>query len=415
MKTFNYKIIDKNGNIYENTLESNNIGSATELLENKGYSIISLKEKKSLFKSEVVVNILSKFLSLNVLNKKKRLEFYTDLYSLIKIGMGIEEALVHISKNTIIDPEINTVANLLLNDLEKGIPFHQALRNRSFPNDICEIIKTGMEVGATVKTIKIIMDREILSDKIDKSWSTILSLPKIMIPVIMIATVAVVIYLVPMLKTVLTSMVAEEDLPNTSKMVFALADNFVLVLSVFTSTIVSIYISIKLLYLKSKSFKMGFDKIILKTPIYGKFIYFKEMANFTSLMALTLGAGYKAETVLEKSIEQFGNAVLKLKAKQVYTLVQSGSTISDAMFLVNFDSVIQTTLQRGEYAGRESSVDALEDSNKFFSNKTLENLQVLENSSEFINTLLLYIISSPLLAMVLIPQFDQFKVMITMM
>jgi type II secretory pathway component PulF len=415
---FEYKVLDKFGNNLINTIESDSRDNAIRKLKAQGFVVSRIKPvRKHIVKEKIAKLFNTKATA--TLSSKQRVDFYNELLSLRKNGIKELHALEHIRDNDILPQNIRTIAGLVFSDMEKGKTFYDALKERGFPEQHTQIIKTGITTGKTIETLTTLLKKEDMEQKLSRGIASILAYPIVMFIIIFIATIACAVYITPLNKKAIDSIVLTggmEEYPPVSKVAFWISDNIWWIAGGSVGLVVLLFGGGYLLAKKHHGFRRFASKMFGKIPFFGTFAQFKDYATLTSLMALIIGAGYKQEDAVYFCKSQINNTIVKDQFEQIALLVGTGGyTVSQAMQTVGFNKTITTVIKRGEISGREEVVNNLNNIADSFTNSALHYLSLIEKSSEFINMIVVYVAAIPVLIITLGPQLEQIMLMTQLM
>lgn len=415
-KYFKYLVINKRGRKISGINQAFNKEDLIINLKRKNLTPLSVKEMylTNLMKK---IPIIKNLPVEEPLKRRERLDFFRDMLSMVKIGITSTQAVKFISENNTLNHRIKSNAERIYNNLDSGTSFYDSLRQENFPHDLCSAIETGFSTSTPEDTLRIIIDKEIIDEKIRKTWLSVMTYPVVMGVIIFFATIAASIWLVPLQREVLMEILDEgAEVPVTSAFVFWMSDYLFYIIggTILTYIIIKvIHINLKLLY---KKYRIRFGNFYNSIPFIGNFSLFKEYIGICTTLTMGIKSNFNQDFIINKTFDQIKNLAVQdefLKVKD--KVIKNGMTIGQAMEEAGFQSVITNSFMRGELAGKDELLESLHEAKEYFRDKTFLQLEVLKQSSEFINSIAMYIIAIPIVLMALGPQFDMFVLMVEKM
>jgi len=171
-----------------------------------------------------------------------------------------------------------------------------------------------------------------------------------------VVTVAIVViwvimvWVIPAFKAVFSSFGA--DLPAPTLIVMAMSDFFVtwwwLMAMIIFGTISGLILLIK----RSPSFRLLWDRLILKIPIVGPIIEKATIARWTRTLSTMFAAGVPLVESLDAVGGASGNALFAAGTKKIQTDVSTGTSLTNAMMNTQlFPNMVLQMTQIGEESG----------------------------------------------------------------
>ncbi|GGP65896.1 type II secretion system protein F [Shewanella algicola] len=248
--------------------------------------------------------------------------------------------------------KMRELLNLILIDVESGIPFSDALKphRRYFDELYVDLVAAGEHSGA----LDVVFDRiaiykekaEALKSKIKKA----MFYPSAVTLVAIGVTVLLLLFVVPQFESIFEGFGAElpaftQMIVDTSRWLQSSWYYFVIGIVLFT------FIFIKS-HRKSQSFRDQVDTNILRIPVIGDILHKAAMARFARTLATTFAAGVPLIDGLESAAGASGNAVYRIALLKVRQEVMSGMQLNVAMRTANlFPDMLIQMVQIGEEAG----------------------------------------------------------------
>ncbi len=284
----------------------------------------------------------------------KSIDRFTDNFSiLLSSGMSVPEALSAVADDM---PSVHFKQQVLLarEKIELGEPVWKTVRDfKLLPAYTISLVRLGEESGRLMESVAAAAEQR----QKDKLFSSQLR-SAMMYPVLVLSlTVTIGIgmswFVLPRLATVFNGMNIE--LPAVTKVLIAFGtfmQNHGLVV-VPVATVVMVAGVYFLFFLKKTKF-IG-QTIILHTPGVGTLLKDTEMARFTSMFGLLLGAGLPILLALDSLAEATDFAVYRKFYKYLGERVEQGETFRTAFAnYKNAASVMPISVQKIMISGEES-------------------------------------------------------------
>jgi type IV pilus assembly protein PilC len=155
---------------------------------------------------------------------------------------------------------------------------------------------------------------------------------------------------VPSFKKVFVSFGA--DLPAPTLIVMAISEWVVAWWWLVAVIMVGTVVSIGVLYRRSATFKMGFDRLLLRIPIIGGILEKATIARWTRTLQTMFAAGVPLVESLDAVGGASGNAVFVAATRRIQTEVSTGTSLTNAMTNTNlFPTMVLQMTQIGEESG----------------------------------------------------------------
>lgn len=335
----------------ENIIEAQNKEDAVNKINALGFIAVRLEDVSLRYEglnSSSITGWFSKRVGLRQLNL-----FSSQLSSLLKSGVPILKALGIIIEQTE-HPYFKDVLLKISQDVKSGRTFSEALSGYPavFSGLFISIIKAGEVSG----TLDIALDRisSYLRDKQD-SLSKIRN--ALIYPVIMglvgIATfIFMLAFVIPKLKD--AYLVAGGQLPLPTQILLSISNWF------RVYWLIGIVVLCLLFVLARKFFKKRKElagTLILKVPIYGKFLLKSEIAQLCRTLELLLTSGIKILSALELAAPVLSNEVLKRELLESGGQIKEGGSLGRGLrnsrvfpvFMINFITI-------GEESGKLNEI-----------------------------------------------------------
>ena len=296
--TYRYTAINSEGKKEVNTFIAYSKMEVYTYLENEDYKVLKIETSK-------LIELLYGPTSFNSAKfKNKDLIFWlTQLSTYIKSGIPLTDSMRILGKQMSKDTSKKKVFDSIIYNLTLGESFSTALEKQKniFPQLLINMIKAAEATGELEATLDDMANYYTDIETTRKQMVSAMSYPAI-IMVFSIGVVAfILIYVIPKFQDVYAQAGAELN-SLTSSIIIAsqfLSANFlyiILVIIIFILTIV-------LLYRNIKAFRHQIQKLLMKLPLIGKIIIYKEM----NIFAKTFSSLLKNNVFITESISILTN------------------------------------------------------------------------------------------------------------
>ena len=283
---------------------------------------------------------------------EKDITFFTrQLATMLKAGVPLLQSFEIVARGHS-NARFSRLMMDIKNKIEAGSSMSQAFREhpKYFDSLFCNLVAAGEASG----TIDAILDRlatykeKILAIK--AKIKSALFYPISVIVVAIIVTWVIMVFVVPSFKKVFTSFGA--DLPAPTLIVMAISEWVVAWWWLVAIIIVGIVVGTGVLYRRSATFKMGFDRLLLRIPIIGGILEKATIARWTRTLQTMFAAGVPLVESLDAVGGASGNAVFVAATRRIQTEVSTGTSLTNAMTNTNlFPTMVLQMTQIGEESG----------------------------------------------------------------
>lgn len=265
---------------------------------------------------------------LNRFPDKQKEDFYREFSTLIKSGVDFNQALVILTEQQK-SKYIRSVYKDINDAVVKGKPLHETIKSYPFfsPYEYYSI-KIGEETRRLPEifdqlqkfyTRKIKMKRQIVS---------VLAYPVFVLLITFAVLYFMLNYVVPMFANVFQQF--GKELPEITKFVVKLSDNFSMIAGIISIFIVSLFVMQRLLRNNAK-YKSIIASILLKTPFFGTLIQKIYLARFCQSLSLLLSAKTPLITALELTEKMITFYPLKQALLNSKKDILKGETLANSL------------------------------------------------------------------------------------
>lgn len=321
MPRFTYKAKDKEGKTQKGLVEATNIKQAGDLLHERGFYIIELREMTLGILS---FNIRGKIASFNDI-----VYFTRQLSTMITSGLTLVESL-SILQQQLKKASLIRLASQLEEEVRGGKSFASALEK--YPNVFPPIYLALVRAGEASGKLDEVLSR--LADTLEKSQEFrgkvrgALVYPAIVVTGLVTVSIIVITVVVPRLTSLYKEFGAELPLPT--KILIAISNIFI---GYWWFLLVLVIISV-FLFLRFKDTSLGkhlFAQISISLPIFGPLIKESTLVETTRTLSILIDGGVPILTALELSRDASNNILFKEAFVAASQKVEKGYPLSDAM------------------------------------------------------------------------------------
>ena len=283
---------------------------------------------------------------------EKDITFFTrQLATMLKAGVPLLQAFEIVARG-----HSNARFSRLMMDIkakiEAGSSMSQAFREHPghFDNLYCNLVAAGEASG----TIDAILDRlATYKEKmlaIKSKIKSALFYPVSVMVVAIIVTWIIMVFVIPSFKAVFKNFGA--DLPTPTLIVMGVSDWVVQWWWLVALIIVGTIVGTLTMYRRSATFRMGFDRLLLKVPVVGGILEKATIARWTRTLQTMFAAGVPLVESLDAVGGASGNAVYVAATRKIQTDVSTGTSLTNAMTSSGlFPTMVLQMTQIGEESG----------------------------------------------------------------
>lgn len=339
MPTFVYRAVTENGDIVRNRVEDINRKSLIRKLKNNNLMPINIvqvdrviiakkkKQKRNVNGPGTVIdeslfvnnnkkrakNILKK-LGINLTKKittRDLVIFTQDLYLLKKANFNNIHALTTIIGTTENDT-LREIIKDILAGVEAGENMYTTMEYYSdvFPYLYINMIRVGEESGSLTRSLEQAVQYLDENEKFTKKIRGIIVPNALMFGGIIVLLIVGIVFLLPIIQNLYTSMGSDAELPALSKWFSKAIDVIVDYWYIPTAIIIGI-VSLVIYYINTPKGRYNLDYFKYTMPLFGKLIFSLDFLRFARAMLLNLSNGIRIQDSLETSKNVVKNYVLR--------------------------------------------------------------------------------------------------------
>lgn len=283
---------------------------------------------------------------------EKDITFFTrQLATMLRAGVPLLQAFEIVARGHS-NARFSRLMMDLKNKIEAGSSMSQAFREHPahFDTLYCNLVAAGEASG----TIDAILDRlatykeKILAIK--GKIKSALFYPISVITVAIVVTWVIMVFVIPSFESVFKNFGA--DLPAPTLIVMAISKWVVAWWWLVAVIIAGTVFGVITLYKRSATFRLGFDRLLLKLPVVGGILEKATIARWTRTLQTMFAAGVPLVESLDAVGGASGNAVFVAATRRIQTEVSTGTSLTNAMTNTNlFPTMVLQMTQIGEESG----------------------------------------------------------------
>ncbi|MFH1667769.1 MAG: type II secretion system F family protein [Candidatus Komeilibacteria bacterium] len=349
MAVFHYRV-HKGEDISEGMVEAPNLEAASEILGDRGLSIISIEE----------VSSEGKKLSFNLaifqkVKPKDIVVFSRQLSVMISATLPIVQALKILIKQTD-NAYFKTVISEIADEVDGGQKFSIALgkHRKVFSNFYISMIKSGETSGKLDEVL------QYLADQLEKDYDLRSKIKGAMIyPVFIISGLLVVgvimmIFVIPKLTEMLTA--SGQELPIATRILIGTSSAMRNYWWLMLIVIIALVVGFRYL-LKTKGGRKAWDLFLIKLPVFGKLFQRIYLVRFTRSLATLVIGGVPLTTGLKIVNEVVGNTAYQAVIEETIKTVEDGESVAKVMLESPIvPNLVSQMMSVGEKTGRLDEV-----------------------------------------------------------
>ena len=324
MALYKYKAKDKEGNIYERTIEVKNRLDIYNVIREEGGRVISIREVGNqsvlLFWDSIFSNI----------NTHQKITFAKNLGLMMKAGLPVTRALSVMGKQSKSKPFKKLLFDLEA-DVSHGKTLSESLKRwpKVFSHLFVSMVKAGEESGNVSGSLNIVSTQMEKSYLLDKKVRGALIYPAVIISAMVVIAILLLIFMVPTLTATFEGLGVE--LPLATRILIYLS-NFLVehTLAVLTGAV--LFVISFVLFFQTRIGRNLADTVSVHIPVIGEMVKEFESARSTRTLSSLLSSGVEIIVALGVTIDVLQNHLYKDVLTQVRTAIEKGEPMS-AVFI----------------------------------------------------------------------------------
>jgi type IV pilus assembly protein PilC len=327
MPKFKISAINKDGEKYEGSRDSNDKFSLYEDLKSEGETLISAVKIEEESKMSKVLSV-----PFSIVPEHQKIIFVKNLGSMISAGLPLARCLSILEKK-IKNTKFKNVILSMETDIRKGKTLSDSAKNypRIFSNLFVSMVRAGEESGKLSESLTILGDQLESSYKLKKKIKGAMIYPTVIIFIMLVIGVLMMILVVPTLATTFKDL--NTELPTATKILLGSSDfltnNLIIVIIGTVLFFIAFY-----MFLATKLGKRMADYILLRLPVIGELVRETNSSRISRTISSLLSSGVPFSEALSITSDVVQNVYFKELLNEAKLKVEKGETIS-SVFLAN--------------------------------------------------------------------------------
>jgi len=370
---YSYKAKNINGEITADVLEADDEIILRKKLKENGLTLFSLKEEKK--NKNIDLEFITKYLGVPQL---EIMTFVHLLAVMVKAGLSLSRALDALSRQTK-NENFAKVISAVNSDVAKGNSFADSLAKhpKVFDDLFVNMVRVG-EISGTLDTILELSAEQMKKDyELKSRVKGAMMYPAVILCVMLAVGVIVMVYIVPKLTAMFSSMNAE--LPTSTKFLIGISNLFI------NHGIEILIIVLALGFLLRKFLQTAagikiFDQIILRLPIFGEIAKKINIARFARTTSSLIKGGVPISAALKTVSKTLSNYYYQESINKAAEKIEKGVNLKDVLGETKnlYSPLVLQMIEVGEETGALDSI--LMDLAEFYEgeiNETTKNLSTI--------------------------------------
>jgi type II secretory pathway component PulF len=375
MKKFTYVVTNQSGQKQKGLLLSGSTESAKNELQNKGFMILTLEEKK-----ETSFGYFSRpHLSLD-----DKLFFASNLATLVGAGITLTESLQILIEQTTV-PRAKAMFEDLLHMVSAGQTLSDSMNMypEVFSDIFINMVSIGEKSGSLVEALtylKIQLEKEA---ELRKKVISAFIYPGVIVSITLMLVFGLTFFIMPKVLTIFASF--DMDLPLPTRILIGFTE-LVTQKPIQFFGVSGLVIGLFIWLIKWKKAKTFWHYVVVNTPVFGRILIYLNLARFSRSLFSLLKAGVPISKSMEIVSKMFTDCVYAAIVKHARERVDQGASLEEALsgYPKLFPVLVVKMLTVGEKTGN------LEETTEHLANMYEQNLDSLtKNLSVLLEPILL--------------------------
>jgi type IV pilus assembly protein PilC len=357
---FTYKATGKDGHVVNGTAEAANRQALLAMLHKQGVHPVLIEAGKGKSKAA------SLFSSPKKVKLNDLVVFTRQLSTMISAGVPLARSLSALESDAP-NPYMREVLGSITKDVESGIALGDAFAK--YPNVFSQVyvnmVRAGEEGGILDDILKRLATQVEQDASIRKKIKSAMMYPVVILVVTIIAFFGIMLFIVPKLGGILTSLGGPHAKLPIYTQVLLNFSNFCkdatiiphvpnLILMTAVASVATVYL---LRYIKTPQGMFKFHALLLRLPVVKTIILKVAIARFSRTFASLMSAGVSVLDALEVTGAALGNKVIEAELKDAANEVQNGKPLSEPISRSkHFPPIVAQMLLVGEETGQIDTV-----------------------------------------------------------
>ena len=363
MPRFAYTAHDRAGKSVVSDVEAPTRKDALRLLNARGLQVASVNEVTTSAPGKItngaaaakpaapIVARTSRRTRAQQLNRRECLPFLESLYDLATSGLSAGEA-VRLLSVRIKEPRLRSLCAGIWEQISEGAPLSRAMAGfpQVFDSSITNLIQAGEATGSLNETLARLIAHLTEQRELRRQLLTALAYPIFMVTVAGGVILFFLVFLLPRLKTLLTSLGGK--MPASTSLLINLSEFALSIYGVATLILIVLGLVSFFGWRQTAAGRAATDAWLLKLPLTGPFIVSQTVLAFSQTLSVLLENGITAAEALRMTEKQISNTVHRAAFNTATARVLEGEALSLALTRTGcFPDLVLDRLAVGENTG----------------------------------------------------------------
>jgi len=256
--------------------------------------------------------------------------FTRQMATMMKAGVPLLQSFDIISEG-VDNQNMRKLVEEVKQEVAAGNSFANSLRKKPlyFDELYCNLVDSGEQSGALENLLDRVATYKEKTESLKAKIKKAMTYPIAVVIVALIVSAILLIKVVPQFQAVFSGFGAE--LPAFTMMVIHMSEFlqawwFLVLIAIFGFSF-----SIREVHRRSKKFRDGFDRAVLKLPIVGDILYKSAVARYARTLSTTFAAGVPLVDALDSVSGATGNVVFKEAVNKIKQDVSTGMQLNFSM------------------------------------------------------------------------------------
>lgn len=395
---FGYQVKTREGQLLEGTVEAPTENAAVELLQEKGYLLLSLREeRKDIFSGDLNQYFIK-------VKSKDIVMFTRQLSTLIDADMPLAEGLHTLSKQ-VDKPIFKKIISAIADAVEGGSSLSAALAlyPNLFSSFYVKLVKSGELSGKLHESLNYLADYLERSQGITSKIKGALAYPLFVLSAMIVVTGIMMIFVLPQLLQIFED-AGVTELPLTTRILIGATNLFnaylwYLLFIVIVAVIVFVH------YIRSAQGKIWLDDAKIRVPVFGQILKNLYLARIAETLATLIRSDIAILDALRVTADLVGNRTYQMIILDAEENVRGGGSISDILAKYpEVPALLTSMIAIGERTGRMEFM--LGHVSKFYRAESENSIAAISQLIEPVLVLILGIGVAILVSSILLPMYS---------
>lgn len=322
--SYRYEATNRQGKLIKGTLKATNEIDAERLLVRQGYNPVSVEVAPSMFSLEEAFPTFFKVKPQDIML------FSRQLATLLKAGISLLPGMEVIHDQATSGRAFRKILGTIIDDLRTGGSFSQSIDKH--PEVFTEVYRRTITVGEQSGNLETVLNQMAAylekEGVLAKKIAGALAYPMIIMGVGLVVGVILMVFVMPQLLGMFTTM--DIELPLPTRILMGTTDfitNYTLYLLIGGVLMVALVLWL----VKQPTGRRLLDRVRLTAPLIGAPILLGELSRFSRSMSMLISAGLSLQEIMELVPQASSNMVIRDAFKRVGEGLNLGEGLAGPM------------------------------------------------------------------------------------